>query len=170
MMQVALRFINSLSLMFWIGSIFFFSLFVASSIFKVLPRELAGDLVSDIFPKYYNVAYICGSLFLLSLLTLILRGNESFSRGNNLKLLLAGAMLVLSFYSGAVLSEQISGVKSEIRQVKQGTEQHQGLESRFKSLHAISAVINMVVFVFGIAIVFINNYTYCLNETNSFGR
>ena len=57
-MQTAFKFIYILSVCFWIGSIFFFSFFAAPSIFKVLPRETAGNVVSDIFPKYYLVAYI----------------------------------------------------------------------------------------------------------------
>ncbi|MGH7889857.1 MAG: DUF4149 domain-containing protein, partial [Thermodesulfobacteriota bacterium] len=54
-MQTFLKFLYLLSLAFWIGSIFFFSLFTAPSIFKVLPRETAGELVSHIFPQYYMV-------------------------------------------------------------------------------------------------------------------
>ena len=159
-MNNTLRFINSLSLTFWIGSIFFFSLCAAPSIFKILPRNLAGDLVADIFPKYYLVGYICGILFLLSLSALILKGYESFSTINYLKLLLVVVMLCLSAYAGTVLRKQVSETKNQLRVETEGTENYNVIEDRFRSLHKRSAVINVVVFVCGIAIVFINTYNY----------
>lgn len=165
MLQLSLRFINSLSLTFWIGSIFFFSLCVAPSIFKVLPRSTAGDLVADIFPKYYTVGYVCGILFLSSLVILLLKGYESFSATNYLKIALILIMLGLSFYSGSVLRDQVSDVKTELRTMTEGTSEYRLTDRKFRSLHARSAVINIVVFVCGIAIVVINNYNYCLNET-----
>lgn len=170
MTHFALRFINSLSLSFWIGSIFFFSLCVAPSIFKVLPRNLAGDLVADIFPKYYLVGYICGLLLLFCTLVLLLRGYESFSTSNYLKIGIVILMLGLSYYSGTILREQVSDVKTELRTLTEGTEDHLRVEKTFRGLHARSAIINIIVFIGGIAIVIINNYTYVLNETNRFGR
>ena len=47
-----LNFIYLLSLVCWIGSIIFFSFFVAPVVFKNLEREIAGDLVGSIFPRY----------------------------------------------------------------------------------------------------------------------
>ncbi len=79
-------------------------------------------------------------------------------------------MLGLSYYSGTILREQVSDVKEELRSLTEGTEEYQRVEKRFGSLHARSAIINIFVFVCGIAIVIINNYTYVLNETNRFGR
>jgi len=160
MMNNILRFINSLSLTFWIGSIFFFSLCAAPSIFKILPRNLAGDLVADIFPKYYLLGYVCGILFLCSLVLLMLRGYESFSIINYLKLLLIVIMLGFSVYAGSVLRHQVSDAKTEMREQSEGTLNYRVIENRFKSLHRRSAIINVFVFVCGIAIVFINTYNY----------
>lgn len=170
MIQLILKFLHSISLAFWIGSIFFFSVLAAPSIFKVLPQRTAGDLVADIFPKYYSLGYICGTVFLTSLILLILRGYESLSTVNYLKIALITAMLGLSFYSGHILREQVSQVKTEMRTLPENSEEYETAQAGFKKLHAKSAIINVIVFVFGIAIVFINNYNYCLNETNSFGR
>ena len=49
MVNVVLRFIYLLSIALWIGGMTFFSFMAAPSIFKVLSREEAGQVVSDIF-------------------------------------------------------------------------------------------------------------------------
>jgi putative copper export protein len=52
MVNVVLRFIYLLAIALWIGGMAFFSFVAAPSIFKALPREQAGHVVADIFPKY----------------------------------------------------------------------------------------------------------------------
>jgi uncharacterized membrane protein len=64
------RFVLLLSVVVWVGGLIFFTFFVAPSIFKVLPRELAGELVSNIFPKYWALGYVAGLLSLASLLAI----------------------------------------------------------------------------------------------------
>jgi len=93
MMQTTLKFLYSLSLTFWIGSIFFFSMFAAPSIFKILSREQAGNVVSDIFPKYYLVSYACGAVALVSSIILIYVWS-SFSYTSNV-IKLAALLLIL---------------------------------------------------------------------------
>jgi len=62
-----IRFIHLSSLVVWIGSIVFFSFIAAPGIFKALPRETAGDVVGEIFPKYWLIGYICSIAALLTL-------------------------------------------------------------------------------------------------------
>ena len=68
MSSTLLNFIYLLSPVCWIGSIIFFSFFVAPVVFKSLDREKAGELVGNIFPGYYRVGYVCGFLLLAVLL------------------------------------------------------------------------------------------------------
>ena len=63
-----INFIYLLSLVCWVGSIIFFSFFVAPVVFKTLEREKAGELVGIIFPRYYMIGYVCGVLVLVALL------------------------------------------------------------------------------------------------------
>ena len=63
-----LQFVHILSLVCWLGSIIFFSFFVAPAIFGTLDREKAGEVVGRIFPKYYLIGYVCGVLTLVTLL------------------------------------------------------------------------------------------------------
>jgi uncharacterized membrane protein len=73
MLTVILRFIYLLSIALWIGGIAFFSFMAAPSIFHVLPREEAGKVVADIFPKYYWQGIICGAIALLTSVVLGMR-------------------------------------------------------------------------------------------------
>ncbi len=154
-----LRFLNLVSISFWLGSIFFFSFFAAPSIFKILPKHLAGDVVADIFPKYYLVAYVCGTIFLVTLLLMLANGYESARPENYIKLALAILLIVLSLYSGWILRDQISEVKMQIRSLPPESKEYIAAENRFKALHGRSMLINAAVFICGIVIVFLTAYT-----------
>ena len=56
-MHSLLRYVLLLALVLWIGGIVFFSFIASPSVFKILPREQAGQVVSDIFPKYHLLGY-----------------------------------------------------------------------------------------------------------------
>ncbi len=49
----------------WLGGIVFFSFFTAPAVFTVLPRPEAGQLISAIFPRYYILGYIVGTISLV---------------------------------------------------------------------------------------------------------
>jgi len=158
-MQTAIKFIYILSVSLWIGSIFFFSFFAAPSIFKVLPRETAGNVVSDIFPKYYLVAYICGGAAVIAAILLrLLYGHK----GGILFGLRLGALLImlgLAVYAGEVLRPKAVEARTEMRSLTEESPNYSVSQDRFRKLHTRSAIINSAVFILGIAILFINAYT-----------
>ncbi len=158
-MQTAFKFIYILSVSFWIGSIFFFSFFAAPSIFKVLPRETAGNVVSEIFPKYYLVAYICGGAAVIT--TILLRILYEH-RGGMLFGLRLGALLImlgLAVYAGEVLRPKAVKARAEMRSLTEESHNYSVSQDKFRKLHARSAIVNSAVFILGIAILFINAYT-----------
>ena len=158
-MQTAFKFIYILSVCFWIGSIFFFSFFAAPSIFKVLPRETAGNVVSDIFPKYYLVAYVCGGAAVIT--TILLRIFYEHKTGVlfGLKLGVLLVMLALAVYAGEVLRPKAVEARAEMRSLSEESPNYPASHEKFRMLHSRSAIINSAVFILGIAILFINAYT-----------
>ena len=65
--MIVLIFIYLLAMVCWLGAIIFFSFFTAPVVFTVLARPDAGKVVSVIFPRYYILGYIAGSIaFLLA--------------------------------------------------------------------------------------------------------
>ncbi|MCZ6468742.1 MAG: DUF4149 domain-containing protein [Candidatus Dadabacteria bacterium] len=158
-MQITLKFLYSLSLTFWIGSIFFFSMFAAPSIFKVLSREQAGNVVSDIFPKYYLVSYACGAVALISSIILIYTGNHFSHLTNIIKLTALVVMIGLAVYAGEIVTPETHKVRTEMRSVQENSHQYQEFRKEFGRLHRKSAILNSAIFIFGVALVFINAYT-----------
>ncbi len=159
-MLTTLKFLLTLSISFWIGAIFFFSFFAAPSIFKILPRETAGNVVSDIFPKYYLVAYVCGLVAVISSLILLFIGNYKITGIHGIRTLGILIMLGFALYAGQVIRPQAHAVRTEMRSVGESSPKYPEIRKNFSRLHMKSAIINLVIFIMGIAIVFINTYTY----------
>jgi uncharacterized membrane protein len=158
-MQTAFKFLYILALCFWIGSIFFFSFFAAPSIFKVLPREIAGNVVTDIFPKYYFVAYICGAAAIIA--SILLRVFYEHKPGMLSAIKIGGlfVMLSLAVYAGEVVRPQAHEAREEMRSLTEASPNYPASYDKFRKLHTRSAVINSGVFLLGIAILFLNAYT-----------
>jgi len=159
-MQTLLRFLYLSSLILWIGSIFFFSFISSRSVFKILPREMAGDLVADIFPKYYLIAYICGGVALVSTILYWITGYSSSGIFYSFRVALLSIMLVLAIYSGTVIRPNAHELRIEMRSLSQDTAKYKELQNGFRSLHKQSATLNLTIFLFGIAIIALTAYNY----------
>jgi len=57
-----LHFLELAAIAVWLGAVVFFSFFVAPTLFRTLAPAEAGKSVRAIFPKYYLLGIICGSL------------------------------------------------------------------------------------------------------------
>ena len=135
MVNTIFNFIYLLSLVVWIGSIVFFSFFVAPVVFKTLEREKAGELVGIIFPRYYKVGYVCGTLIFLSFL---ISGAEEIG----LKWCAWGTMCLTSVLAGVVVNPKAKLLKEKIKSVTE--EEKPKIEAKFKSLHSFSVKLNAV--------------------------
>ena len=159
-MQTLLRSLYFLSLIFWLGSIFFFTFIAATSAFKILPRELAGDLVADIFPKYYLVAYVCGAVALLSTMINWLAGYTTSGIAYSLRIAILFIMLGLSVYAGTIVTPNAHELRMELRTLSKDTPGYNEVQRNFRSLHKRSAIINSAIFLLGVAIVTLTAYNY----------
>lgn len=158
-MHTALKFIYNLSICFWIGSIFFFSFVAAPSIFKVLPRETAGNVVSDIFPKYYLVAYISGGLSIISSVTLWYLSDRKSGLLFGIKITVLFVMLALAVFAGEVIRPKAVEARAEMRSLSEESPNYPIAHDKFRNLHKQSAIMNSAVLLLGIAILFFNAYT-----------
>jgi uncharacterized membrane protein len=156
MANVVLRFIYLLSIALWIGGMAFFSFLAAPSIFKVLPREVAGNVVSDIFPKYYWQAIICGAIALLTSVALGMR--ERWNMLLIVRTLLIGVMVIGVLYAVVVLQPKIQAVKAQITSFE-SLAPTDPLRLEFGRLHGRSFSVNAAVFLLGVIVVFITAFT-----------
>ncbi len=159
-MQVILRFLYLLSIVFWIGTIFFFTSSVAPSVFKILPKQMAGEVISSIFPKYYLVAYICGGIALITSILSWLIGSHLSGISYLLRVIILVIMIGLAIFAGAVIRPQALELRAQMRSLVEDSPQYREVQARFNKLHRQSVVMNSVVFLLGFAIVFITAYNY----------
>src|SRR5258706_11203367 len=61
-MTQAVKWFYLVALGLWVGSIVFFSFFIAPTVFKVLKPEDAARLQRALFPKYYLVGILCAGV------------------------------------------------------------------------------------------------------------
>lgn len=149
-----LYFFHLLSIVIWIGSIIFFSFVSAPAIFKALPRETAGDVVAQIFPKYYRTGAICGATALITLLVL---SHETESHPT-FRLIALGIMTLITFYSSLFVGPKVRQLKAELRQAKDGPEKAIK-QAAFSRLHGLSMGLNMLVLAIGLLFLFMTALT-----------
>ena len=148
--MVIVKFLHLMSLSIWVGSIVFFSFFAAPSIFKKLPREAAGDVVGDIFPKYRAIGYASSAVLLVTLA--IMMNSEKDSQYSRPVLLVL--MAAIGLYSGLVVGKQAASIKAGMK-ASADAEKKETLRAEFRKVHAISSILNMSVLALGIAFIFL---------------
>lgn len=158
-MVIFLNYVYIISLVFWVGGIFFFSAIAAPSIFKTLDKNLAGNLVTSIFPKYYFMGYVCGTLALFCTIGTWLTASVPGFVQLAARVAILVAMLGLSAYTGLVLRPEALSVRTELRQADDSSPNYEELSNRFSSLHKKSVLINGLVFVLGLVILFFTSYS-----------
>ena len=147
------KFFHFMTLIIWIGTIIFFSFFGAPSIFKVLDRELAGDVVGDIFPKYWMIGYICSPIALGTLLFLQKLGTLNTTG----RVVILSIMLINVYCSGLVVGTKAKSVKAEMR-ATEDVEKKELIRKHFMKIHGISMMMNLTVLILGIVVIFITAY------------
>jgi uncharacterized protein DUF4149 len=143
MIRWLFQFLLVLSISLWVGAIAFFSAVVAPGIFTALDRPAAGNLLSQLFPRYYQSGALCGAVALLVVILLFLF--DSGSRGLRfLQLVLVLLMLGSTLYAGWMLEPQIHGLRQE--RVSATTKNlRDEAERRFQKLHTRSVELNLAV-------------------------
>ncbi|PIQ96131.1 MAG: hypothetical protein COV67_11190 [Nitrospinae bacterium CG11_big_fil_rev_8_21_14_0_20_56_8] len=142
MLVTLISFVHIFSLVFWIGSILFFSFLAAPAVFKALDREQAGEVVGILFPRYYKIGYVCG---ILTLITLIL-GSEMM---REIKMLLLMVMLVATFFAGLVINPNARKLKARLKEPLSPTER-EALEEKFRRTHSLAVKLNGLVLAAGL--------------------
>ncbi|MBI4377751.1 MAG: DUF4149 domain-containing protein [Nitrospinae bacterium] len=148
-----IRFIHLSSLVVWIGSIVFFSFIAAPGIFKVLPRETAGEVVGEIFPKYWLIGYICSIAALLTLA--YMAAYEKMIPVIKISLLVL--MTIITFFSGLAVGSKARSIKAEIKAVEEPAKK-ESLRMEFKSLHLKSVILNIALLILGAIFLFLTAY------------
>jgi hypothetical protein len=154
-MTPAVKWLYMVSLGVWLGSIIFFSFFIAPTIFKVLKPEDAARLQRALFPKYYLVGIVCAGIAIVCVGLLL--AERAFGKWPGVaSLLLLAAMGTTDFW----LRQAVVPHMTEIRErraaaLAAGTEPDPAVEQEWKSLHRLSVQLNAAVLLAGFALVFL---------------
>ena len=131
----------------WLGGIVFFSFFTAPAVFTVLPRPEAGALISTIFPRYYMLGYIVGTI------SLVLAIYFTAARGPRIwwgfSTIVNAIALGLTFYAGTVILPRADA----IRTVNEAANPDPTVKAEFDRLHHTSVILNGAVLLLNIAAV-----------------
>ena len=133
-MVVAL-FIYLLSLVCWLGAMVFF-IPVTQAAFTTLPKVEAGKYLALLFPRYYLLGYICGSIAVaLAIYLCATRTPRLWWGAAALALILA---LGLTAYAGAVVRPRVDA----IRTVTEEANSDPARRAEFDRLHHLSVMLN----------------------------
>jgi len=144
-MTTFIHFLYLFGLVFWVGSILFFSFFAAPALFKTLDRSSAGEVIEVIFPRYYAIGYVCAGLILAALLA-------GLPEVPAVKLATWGVMAACTAYTGLAINPKVRGLKEQIKTVRKPNDK-KDLESRFKSLHSLAVKLNAAVLLAGLTLI-----------------
>ncbi len=138
-------FIYLIAIACWLGGIVFFSFFTAPVIFTQLPIADAGRVVHTIFPRYYALGYIAGTIALaLAIYFTAVRDSRLWWGLSVAALVLA---LGLTFYAGAVVRPRVNA----IRGVSEEQNPDPARKAEFDHLHHLSVYLNGAVLLLNLA-------------------
>jgi hypothetical protein len=131
----------------WLGGIVFFSFFTTRIVFGSLPRADAGVAIRALFPQYYMLGYVVGTLSLvLAIYFIATRDQRLWWSATALVLAIA---LAFTFYAGAVIRPRVEAIRSVTEEANPDPVK----KAEFDKLHRMSVILNGAVLILNIAAV-----------------
>jgi uncharacterized membrane protein len=137
----------------WIGGMAVFTFIITPVIFKVYERDMAGKIVGNLFPSYFIYTLV---LSVLALLLLAAVRPLFMSWGFKLSMILIVCAILINIFTAMKLHPEIKKVKQEIHSFEAPADDSP-LRKKFGKLHAVSAILNLLVLADGIALLFISS-------------
>ncbi len=150
-MKVSWFSLYNLVLALWVGGIVLFTFIITPAIFKSFERDAAGEIIGKLFPAYflYNLALSAATLVLFFLVS----GGQT-GPAYAISLFLVTTALIINAYILFTLYPKIRRVKEEVASFEKGAAGSPG-RRKFSRLHAVSAVLNLVLLAEGVALLVI---------------
>lgn len=138
----------NLVLSLWVGGISVFTFLVTPVIFSSFERDMAGRIVGKLFPAYFACVLVL-SLFAFILLLMLRPLFSKFSY--KLSLALVVCAVIINLFVAFKLHPEIRQVKKEVHSFETPADDSP-LRKRFGRLHAVSAVLNLLLLADGITL------------------
>jgi uncharacterized membrane protein len=141
--MLALRYVYVLALAVWLGGMLVLGALVAPMTFELLQasagdtgRALAGQTFGAILSRFYNLAYACGALLVVTLTLMALLGPRP--TGFAVRLIIAAAMLGAALYAGFVVLGDMDRIQQEVGVLPSRLAVEDARRVRFETLHQLS--------------------------------
>jgi len=141
---VIARFLHLLALGYSIGAIVFFSFVVAPTVFEVLGREQAGDVVAVIFPRYYQLGIGAAAVALATAVTFRRRSPANgWWTGSSIALAFG---LAATLWAGVVVEPRARQLRVEMHAAGEGAP----ASEEFGHVHRLAVTLNGAALVAGL--------------------
>jgi len=137
-----------LTLSLWTGGMALFTFIVTPAIFRSYSRDIAGEIVGKLFPGYF---LFCLAVSAAALLLVFLLGADPSTRAYRATLVLLVAALLVNTYITYKLHPDAVQVKQQVASFEREAPDSP-MRKEFRRLHAISAVLNLLVLADGAAL------------------
>lgn len=149
-MWATLRFFQLLGMSVLLGGMSYFSFIVAPTLFRGLPREQAGDIVSLLFPGYYLLSSVAIAVALAATALMFWREGAA-ARASLVSIILLSLMLSAMLYAGQAITPRAHQLKEE-RRITQETTRRADLEGEFSRLHRLAVRLNGFVLILALVL------------------
>lgn len=140
-----------LALALWVGGISIFTFIVTPAIFRSFDRDMAGKVVGALFSGYF---YYTFALALTALVFVLYLWRDRASASFRVSLLLAVLAVGMSGYVAFGLYPEINEVKARVGSFNTAPKDSPE-RKRFGRMHAVSAVLNLLLLADGATLLFI---------------
>ena len=147
-MKRLIFFLYTLILSLWIGGIAIFTFVVTPVIFSSYNRDMAGEIVGKLFPGYFTYTLVLSAMALV--VFFLLKADRS-KKNFRLSLALLTIALLANVYASFKLHPDTVRVKQQVASFEREAPDS-AARKEFRRLHGISAVLNLVILVDGIAL------------------
>jgi uncharacterized membrane protein len=147
-MRTTAGYLYVIVLSLWVGGMSLFTFIITPAIFKSYPRDAAGEIVGKLFPSYFLFG-LAVSVAALIFFLLSFQGRNPIMNGISVALI--SLAIAMSLYGNFRLYPEIKRVKQEVHSFET-TAPNDPARIRFRSLHAQSAIINIILIADGLAL------------------
>jgi hypothetical protein len=139
------RFLHLLALGYSTGAIVFFSFVIAPTVFQVLGREQAGDVMAVIFPHYYQLGIAAGAIALVT--AMALRGRSTARGAWTASTVALSIGLAATLWAGVVVEPRARQLRLEMH----GAAPPATAAEEFGHAHRLAVVLNGTALLAGLA-------------------
>jgi hypothetical protein len=144
-----LRFLNLFVFIFWYGTLLYFTFIQAPVLFKSLPRQLFGEVQSHLFPAYYWISYVCGTLLVATYH--LLHPLKNYVPQDCVKITALCLMLLFSLGGGLWIGPKVSrlGIERQAAEEAKDQPKAEALAKEFGKSHGVASLFNLAVIIAG---------------------